>query len=68
MELIDEFNKLISEYMLLHPDSINPTQYLYMVELEFMVEMLKNANGKEIVYIFDNFNVWDGGYIAYKEN
>jgi len=33
-----------------------------------MVEMLKNANGKEIVYIFDNFNVWDGGYIAYKEN
>jgi hypothetical protein len=66
MELITEFNKLIIEYMLLHPDSINPTQYLYMVELENMVEILKNANGREIVYIFDEFNVWDGGEIGYK--
>ena len=69
MEMIDEFSKLIEEYMALHPNSTNPTQYLYVVGMEGLIEILKNANGREIVYAYENGNdVVDGGYVEYLEN
>jgi hypothetical protein len=66
MEIIDEFNRLIVEYMALHPNSKNPTQYLFNVDMEIMIEMLKNANGRKIIYVYDDDSVDDGGLIKYE--
>ena len=53
--MLDEFNQLISEYMDLHPNSKNPTQYLFSIDMETLIDMLKNANGKEIIYLYVYF-------------
>jgi len=67
--MIEEFSQLIAEYMELHPNSTNPTQYLYVVGMDGLIEILKNANGREIVYAFENGkDVYDGGYVQYLEN
>lgn len=62
----NELNELIIEYMKLHPNSRNPMQYLYVIGIGQLIELLKNANGREIVYAYENGNdILDGGYVQY---
>lgn len=62
----NELNELIIGYMKLHPNSRNPMQYLYVIGIGQLIELLKNANGREIVYAYENGNdILDGGYVQY---
>lgn len=65
----NELNELIIEYMKLHPNSRNPMQYLYVIGIGQLIELLKNANGREIVYKYENpIDVLDGGFVQYIQN
>lgn len=68
MENIDLFSELVTAYMQLHPNAKNPTQFLFAIDMEVIIEMLQNANGREIVFTYDDDNTLDGGYIHYLEN
>jgi hypothetical protein len=65
---MEELNKLIKEYMQLHPNATNPMQWFFVAKIEYLTEMLTNANGRELYYVLADESVLDGGYIAYKEN
>jgi hypothetical protein len=66
MENIDLFNQLINEYMGLHPNAKNPTQFIYAIDIEVLIEMLQNSNGREIIFTYDDNDTLDGGVISYK--
>jgi hypothetical protein len=68
MENIDLFNQLIIEYMDLHANAKNPAQFIYAIDIEVLIEMLQNANGREIIFTYDDNDTLDGGVISYKEN
>jgi hypothetical protein len=68
METITEFHNLVAEYMELHPNSDNPIQYSQLVDVDLLIDALKNAKGREIVYVYDDDETDDGGFIKYVEN
>lgn len=65
---MDELNLLIDEYMILHPKAKNPMEWFWIAGIEYLIEKLKKANGRELIYVLDKESVFDGGYITYKEN
>jgi hypothetical protein len=66
---IAEFETLVSEYMLLHPNAENPENWDYVIGIKKIVEFLKNANGREIEFVLsNNTSRLDGGYLRYIEN
>jgi hypothetical protein len=65
---IDLFSELVKAYMGLHPNAQNPEQYVYVIDINIIIEMLQNANGREIIFTYGDTNIWDGCNIAYKEN
>lgn len=68
MDKITELNVLIDQYMTLHPNGKNPMQYLFNIDIQTIIEMLKNANGKEIIYVYDDNSDDDGGLIMYAKD
>lgn len=65
---MDELNLLIDEYMILHPKATNPMRWFWIAGIEYLIEKLKKANGRELIYVLDKESVFDGGYITFKEN
>lgn len=68
MENMNLFSELLTAYMELHPNAQNPEQFVYVIEIDIIIEMLQNANGREIFFTYGNFDIWDGCNITYKEN
>lgn len=68
MDNINLFSELLKAYMELHPNAQNPEQFVYVIDLDVIIEMLQNANGREILFTYGDFNIWDGCNITYKEN
>jgi len=65
---INLFSELVNAYMDLHPNAQNPEQYIYVIDMDIITEMIQNANGREIIFTYGDSNVWDGCNITYKEN
>jgi len=63
-----EFNIFVDQYMILHPNAENPKNWLFVLGINDIVSFIKNANGRELIFISENEDVLDGGHIAYKEN
>lgn len=66
--MIEELNTLIDEYLKIHPNATNPKEWIFVAGVEYIIDKLKKANGKELIYVVDNQSVFDGGYIKYAEN
>ena len=66
--MIEELNTLIDEYLKIHPNATNPKVWLFVAGDEYIIDKLKKANGRELVYVLANDIVFDGGYIKYVEN
>lgn len=65
---MEELNKLIDQYVKLHPNATNPLDWFWIAGIDYLIEKLKNANGRELIYVLANELIFDGGYISYKEN
>lgn len=65
---MDELNLLIDEYLNMHPNAINPLEWFWIAGPDYLIDKLKKANGRELIYVLANESVFDGGHIAYKEN
>jgi hypothetical protein len=65
---MDELNKLIDQYIKLHPNATNPLDWLWIAGVEYLIDILKNSNGRELIYVLANEFIFDGGYISYMEN
>jgi hypothetical protein len=63
---MDKLEKLINEYLELHPNSETPLNYYNLLGDDGLIDVLEKANGKEIKWI-PNFtgDVLDGGEIQY---
>jgi hypothetical protein len=66
--MIEQLNTLIDEYLKIHPNATNPKDWLFVAGPEYIIDKLKKANGRQLVYVLANDSVFDGGYIKYVEN
>ena len=63
---MDKLEKLLNEYLDLHPKAENPLNYFNLLGEEKLIEVLERSNGRQIKWI-PNFagNVLDGGEMEY---
>jgi len=62
--MIEKFYKLIDEYKKQHPNAESPENWMMQFDLETLIEMLENANGKQISVI-ETPEQDDGGILIY---
>ncbi len=63
---MDKLEKLINQYLELHPNSETPLNYYNLLGENKLIEVLENSNGRQIKWIASFAgNVLDGGEIQY---
>ena len=66
---MEKLFELSQEYEKLHPNSESPRTWIMQFSVDEIVEMLENANGREIDVIFvESAEVNGGGELIYIEN
>jgi hypothetical protein len=63
---MDKLEKLLNEYLDLHPKAETPLNYFNVLGEEKLIEVLEKSNGRQIKWI-PNFtgDVLDGGEVQY---
>ena len=63
---MDKLEKLLNEYLELHPNAETPLNYYNLLGEDKLIEVLKNSNGRQIKWI-ESFtgDILDGGEIQY---
>jgi len=63
---MDKLEKLLNEYLELHPNAETPLNYYNLLGEDKLIEVLENSNGRQIKWI-ESFtgDVLDGGEIQY---
>ena len=63
---MDKLQKLLNEYLELHPNAETPLNYYNLLGEDKLIEVLENSNGRQIKWI-ESFtgDVLDGGEIQY---
>ena len=63
---MDKLEKLIKEYLELHPKAETPLNYYNFLGEDALIEVLENSNGREIKWNEDfTGDVLDGGEVQY---
>jgi hypothetical protein len=63
LTILEEINVLLGEYLTINPEAENPFDYVYVLGLEGILNVLQEANNREIVF---NYVYSDEDRVEYK--
>jgi hypothetical protein len=51
--ILKEIDRLLGEYLTINPDADNPLDYVYVLGLDGVLNVLEEANNRKIVFIIE---------------